>query len=287
MAEDAVVWTEDNRKLYERKGLRYPSDMTDAEWALIEPLIPPEKRPGRHREVNIREVVNAIFYLLSTGCQWRALPKDLPPRSTVHDYFKLWDWDGTLERLHFALFVQVRELAGKEASPTAAIIDSQSVKSAERGGADIDPIGYDAGKKVKGVKRHIVVDTLCMLLIGQIHSASVQDRDGALSVLAEARRLFPFITKIFADGGYQGEATATAVALIGRWELDIVKRSDTAKGFVVLPKRWIVERTFGWLGRCRRLSKHVENLTNTALAFLRLAMIRLMMRRIARLQLQQ
>ena len=135
MAEDAVVWTEDNRKLYERKGLRYPSDMTDAEWALIEPLIPPEKRPGRHREVNIREVVNGIFYLLSTGCQWRALPKDLPPRSTVHDYFKLWDWDGTLERLHFALFVQVRELAGKEASPTAAIIDSQSVKSAEKGGS--------------------------------------------------------------------------------------------------------------------------------------------------------
>jgi len=261
--------------------------MTDAEWALIAPLIPPEKRPGRHREVVIREVVNAIFYLLSTGCQWRFLPKDLPPRSTVHDYLKLWEWDGTLERIHFTLFVQVRELAGKEASPTVAIIDSQSVKSAERGGAEIDPVGYDAGKKVKGVKRHIVVDTLGMMLMGQIQSASVQDRDGALPVLAEVRRLFPFITKIFADGGYQGEATATAVALIGHWELEIVKRSDTAKGFVVLPKRWIVERTFGWLGRCRRLSKHFENLTSSALAFLRLAMIRLMMRRIARLQLQQ
>jgi len=121
----------------------------------------------------------------------------------------------------------------------------------------------------------------------QIQSASVQDRDGALPVLAEARRLFPFINKIFADGGYQGEATATAVARIGHWELEIVKRSDTAKGFIVLPKRWIVERTFGWLGRCRRLSKHFENLTRSALAFLRLAMIRLMMRRIARLQLQQ
>jgi len=281
------VWTEENRKHYERTGLRYPSDMTDSEWSLIEPLIPPEKRPGRHREVNIREVVNGIFYLLSTGCQWRALPKDFPPRSTVHEYFKLWEWDGTLERIHFTLFVQVRELAGKEASPTAAIIDSQSVKSAERGGAEIDPIGYDAGKKVKGIKRHIVVDTLGMILIGQIQPASVQDRDGALPVLAEARRLFTFIKKIFADGGYQGEATATAVALIGHWELEIVKRSDTAKGFVVLPKRWIVERTFAWLGRCRRLSKHVENLTRSALAFLRLAMIRLMMRRIARLQLQQ
>jgi transposase len=281
------VWTDENRKDYERKGLRYPSDMTDAEWALIAPLIPPEKRHGRRREVVMREVVNAIFYVLSTGCQWRFLPKDLPPRSTVHDYFKLWEWDGTLDRIHFTLFVQVRELAGKEASPTAAIIDSQSVKSAERGGADIDPIGYDAGKKVKGVKRHIVVDTLGMMLMGQIQSASVQDRDGALPVLAEARRLFPFINKIFADGGYQGEATATAVARIGHWELEIVKRSDTAKGFIVLPKRWIVERTFGWLGRCRRLSKHFENLTRSALAFLRLAMIRLMMRRIARLQLQQ
>jgi transposase len=261
--------------------------MTDAEWALIAPLIPPEKRHGRRREVVIREVVNAIFYVLSTGCQWRFLPKDLPPRSTVHDYFKLWEWDGTLERIHFTLFVQVRELAGKEASPTAAIIDSQSVKSAERGGAEIDPIGYDAGKKVKGIKRHVVVDTLGMMLMGQIQSASVQDRDGAPPVLAEARRLFPFIQKIFADGGYQGEATATAVARIGHWELEIVKRSDTAKGFIVLPKRWIVERTFGWLGRCRRLSKHFENLTRSALAFLRLAMIRLMMRRIARLQLQQ
>ena len=279
------MWTDENRKNYERKGLRYPSDMTDAEWALIAPLIPPEKRHGRRREVVIREVVNAIFYVLSTGCQWRFLPKDLPPRSTVHDYFKLWEWDGTLERIHFTLFVQVRELAGKEASPTAAIIDSQSVKSAERGGAEIDPIGYDAGKKVKGIKRHILVDTLGMMLIGQIQSASVQDRDGALPVLAEARRLFPFIDKIFADGGYQGEATA--VARIGHWELEIVKRSDTAKGFIVLPKRWIIERTFGWLGRCRRLSKHFENLTRSALAFLRLAMIRLMMRRIARLQLQQ
>src|SRR6478735_4807227 len=225
------MWTPENRGRYDRSKLRYPSDLTEAEWGLVLPLIPPAKRGGNRRHVDVRQIVNALMSILSTGCQWRALPKDLPPRSTVHDYFKLWDWDGTLERLHFALFVQVRELAGKEASPTAAIIDSQSVKSAERGGADIDPIGYDAGKKVKGVKRHIVVDTLGMLLIGQIHSASVQDRDGALSVLAEARRLFPFITKIFADGGYQGEATATAVALIGRWELEIVKRSDTAKGF--------------------------------------------------------
>jgi transposase len=276
------VWTDETRKLYDRKGLRYPSDMTDAEWLLVEPLIPPAKRPGRKRTVNLREVVNAIFYVLSSGCQWRMLPKDFPPRSTVHEYLMLWEWDGTLNRIHHALYVQVRELAGKEASPTAAIIDSQSVKAAEKGGANIDPTGYDAGKKVKGIKRHIVVDTLGMMLAGQIQPANVQDRDGALPLLKEARRLFPFVEKIFADGGYRGQATAAAVAALGEWELEIVKRSDVAKGFVVLPKRWIVERTFGWLGRCRRLAKHFENLTRMALAFLRLAMIRLMMRRIAR-----
>jgi len=128
------MWTAEQRRLYEREGLRYPSDLTDAEWALVEPLIPPAKRGGRKREVDVREVLNGIFYILATGCQWRALPKDLPPKSTVHDYLTLWARDGTLGRLHHALFVQVREQAGKEASPTAAIIDSQSVKGAEKGG---------------------------------------------------------------------------------------------------------------------------------------------------------
>lgn len=188
------MWTEENRKLYDRKGLRYPSDMTDEEWALVKPLIPPGKRHGRHRTVDLREVLNGIFYVLSTGCQWRALPKDLPPRSTVNEYFKLWEWDGTLERIHHALFVQVRELAGKEAGPTAAIIDSQSVKAAERGGATVDPVGYDAGKcpqgtrsgKIKGIKRHVTVDTLGMVLVAEIQPANVQDRDGALPVLADA-----------------------------------------------------------------------------------------------------
>jgi transposase len=127
------MWTTENRRAYERSGLRYPSDLTDAEWALVAPLIRPAKRGGRRRTVDVREVLNGIFYVLSTGCQWRALPKDLPPRSTVHEYLQLWDWDGTLIRLHHALFVQARELAGKEASPSVAIIDSQSVKSAEKG----------------------------------------------------------------------------------------------------------------------------------------------------------
>ena len=273
------MWTPENRKFYERKGLRYPSDLTDAEWAIIEPLIPPGKRP---RRVVIREVVNAIFYVLSTGCQWRFIPKDLPPRSTAYDYYTLWIWNKTLDKIHYELYVKVRELAGKEASPTVGIIDSQSVKAAERGGANVDPTGYDAGKKIKGIKRHIVVDTLGMIIGAHIQPASVQDRDGALPVLKDVRRQFVFIEKIFADGGYQGQATATAVAALGQWEIEIVKRSDQAKGFVVLRKRWIVERTFGWLGRCRRLAKHFENLTKSALAFLRLALIRLMLRRLAR-----
>ncbi len=128
------MWTRENRGLYERKGLRYPSDLSDAEWALIAPLIPPAKRGGRRREVDVREVMNGVLYVLGTGCQWRALPKDLPPKSTVHDYLMLWDWDGTLERIHHALYLMVRELEGREASPSAGVIDSQSVKSAEKGG---------------------------------------------------------------------------------------------------------------------------------------------------------
>lgn len=129
-----MAWTAENRKAYERRTGRYPSDLTDGEWALIEPLIPPGKQGGTKRRVNVREVLNGVLYVLETGCQWRAIPKDLPPRSTVHEYFDLWEWDGTLERIHYALYVQAREAAGREASPTAAVIDSQSVKGAEKGG---------------------------------------------------------------------------------------------------------------------------------------------------------
>ena len=143
------MWTKESRRVYERHGLRYPSDLTDEEWALVEPLIPPGKRGGRQRTVDVREVLNGVFYVLMTGCQWRALPKDLPPRSTVHEYLGLWEWDGTLARIHHALFVEVREMAGKEASPTAAIIDSQSVKSAEKGGRGSIPRATTRAKKSK------------------------------------------------------------------------------------------------------------------------------------------
>jgi len=275
------MWTPENRKLYDRSDLRYPSDVTDEEWELIKPQIAPAKRGGRKRAVDEREIVNAIMYVLSTGCQWRALPKDFPPRSTVWHYLDLWSYDGTLERIHHELYVKCREKAGREASPTAAIIDSQSVKSAEKGGAQIDAAGYDAGKKVKGKKRHILVDTLGLLLRVIVHPADIQDRDGGILLLSTLFGLFPFLKKLFADGGYQGPQFEQAVTkILPELHVEIVKRSDQAKGFKILPKRWVVERTFAWLSRCRRLAKDFENLTRIALAFVKLASIRFMLRRL-------
>ena len=276
------MWTNQNRSLYDRSTLRYPSDLTDEEWALIEPLIPPAMRGGGKRTVNMREVVNGLMYVLSTGCQWRAIPKDLPPRSTVHGYLDLWNWDGTLERIHHTLYVKCREQAGREASPTAAIIDSQSVKSAEKGGA-ASSRGFDAGKKIKGKKRHILVDTQGLLMHAVIHAADIQDRDGGVLVMASLFGLYPFLLKLYADGGYQGPQFQAALCRVMKQvSVEIVKRSDTAKAFVVLPKRWIVERTIAWLNRCRRLAKDWECLNRNALAFLRWASIRLMLRKLCR-----
>jgi transposase len=275
------MWTSKNRGRYDRSKLRYPSDLTDDEWRLVEPLIPPGKTGGGKRTVIMREVVNGLMYILSTGCQWRAIPKDLPPKSSVYDYFDLWAYDGTLERIHHALYEQCREQAQREASPTAAIIDSQSVKSAEKGGACIDPHGYDAGKKIKGKKRHILVDTLGLLLHAIVHPADIQDRDGGFIVMATLFGMFPFLKTLFADGGYQGPQFAKALAkVLPHLDVEIVKRSDRVSGFVVLPKRWIVERSIAWLNRCRRLAKDWENLNRKALAFLRLASIRLMLRKL-------
>ena len=275
------MWTAKNRGRYDRSKLRYPSDLTDDEWKLVEPLIPPGKPGGGTRTVNMREVVNGLMYILSTGCQWRAIPKDLPPKSTIYDYFDLWTYDGTLDRIHHALYEQCREQEQRDASPTAAIIDSQSVKSAEKGGARIDAHGYDAGKKIKGKKRHILVDTVGLLLHAVVHPADIQDRDGGLLVMATLFGMFPFLNKLFADGGYQGSQFANALAkTLPNLGVEIVKRHDAAVGFKVIPKRWVVERTFAWLNRCRRLAKDWENLNIKALAFLRLASIRLMLRKL-------
>lgn len=274
------MWTEKNRLRYDRSKQRYPSDLTDGEWTLVEPLIPPAKRGGRKREVNIREVINGIMYVLSAGCPWRYMPKDLPPKDTVYGYLDLWNYDGTLLRIHNTLYALCRKQAERKASPTVAIIDSQSVKSTEKGGANIDLHGYDAGKKINGKKRHIAVDTLGLILGAVVHPADIQDRDGGPLVLKEVHPRFPSIVKIIADGGYQGPKMAAAVAAINReWVIEIVKRPELKK-FVVLPKRWIVERTIGWLNRCRRLAKDFENLTRNALAFLYLSSIRLMVRRL-------
>lgn len=273
------MWTRENRPRYNRDKLRYPSDMTDEEWALLEARIPPAKHGGRPRQVNVREILNAVMYVLSTGCQWRYIPKDLPARSTVHGYFQRWHDDGTLGIIHHALYMACRDQMGREASPTACVIDSQSVKSAEKGGG-ADPHGYDAGKKIKGKKRHILVDTTGLLLHAIVHQADIQDRDGGVLVMSSMFGLFPFLQRLFADAGYQGPKFAAGTAEV--WPdlaIEIVRRSDTAKGFKLLPRRWVVERTFAWLNRCRRLAKDFENRTRNALAFLILASIRLMLRK--------
>ena len=273
-----MTWTAIARREHNRDALRFPSDLTNREWALIAPLIPEAKHGGRPRTTNMRDVVEAILYIASSGCQWRMLPGDFPPVSTVRGYFYAWREMGLWEGINQLLMMAAREIEGREAQPTAGIIDSQSVKTTESGGVS----GYDAGKKIKGRKRHIVTDTFGFLIFVLIHAADIQDRDGAPDVLKAIRRRFPWLRHIFADGGYAGAKLRQAMRGLGDWTIEIVKRSDQAKGFVVLPKRWVVERTFAWLGRCRRLAKDWEKSLESATAWAQIASIRMLTRRIAR-----
>jgi transposase len=274
------MWTMKNRPRYDRDKLRYPSDLTDEEWSLVEPLIPPAKHDGRRREVVVREVVNGVMYVLSR------VPVAIHPEGPAAEKHGARLPDPLELRRHD------RKAASRAvcAMPRGAAAGGQSDRlrdrqpeREERGkrGHRIDPPGYDAGKKIKGKKRHILVDTPGLLLHAVVHPADIQDRDGGVLLLSTLFGAYPFLVKLFADAGYQAPQFATAVAqVLPHLSVEIVKRSDPANGFVVLPMRWVVERTLAWLNRCRRLAKDFENLSRNALAFLQLASIRLMLRKL-------
>ena len=256
---------------------RYPSDLTDEQWSLISQLVAvrPGGRPAKHDR---RRIVDAIFYVTRTGCSWRQMPHDFPPWDTVYWYFRRWAGDGTTDRVHDALRAGVRDRSGRDPMASAGIVDAQSVRGADTVGKDSR--GYDAGKKVNGRKRHAVVDTLGLLVVVAVTAASVQDRDGGRLILDRARMAMPSIALVWADGGYAGKLVAWAQRLL-RVTVEIVRKPKGQRTFEVLPRRWVVERTWAWIVRCRRLGWDYERRPEHAEAMVKWAMIGIMVRRLS------
>jgi len=263
--------------------IRYPSDLSDEQWNQISSLVPAPKsgkgKPGRPIQLDRRTLINAIFYVVRSGCAWRLLPKDFGPWQTVYGYFRVWSQDWTWTFIHDTLRDWLRKTEERKVAPTAAIVDSQSVKTPDQAGER----GYDAGKKIKGRKRHLAVDSLGLILAMRITSAAVQDRDAAKSLIPRVTSMYQRVQVIWADGGYLGALVQWVKQLrpFGKLRLEIVRRCDHLKGFKVLPKRWIIERTFAWLFKSRRLCRDYEVRLDHSEAMIRICMIRLMVKRLA------